>query len=88
MHVKRPGRHGVQIRIASICNDAVFYFTVDHLTTMPVLRLSSLDDRMINERDAVSRLKVGRGSQSSWRNHELVPLCPPHIPYDLIRDQL
>jgi hypothetical protein len=34
---------------------------------------------------SVSRMN-GRRNRSTWRKRAPVPLCPPHIPYDLTRD--
>jgi hypothetical protein len=32
---------------------------------------------------SIGVIKIGRGSQSTWRKHAPVPLCSPQIPHDL-----
>jgi hypothetical protein len=40
---------------------------------LPVSRLYSINDRMINEYGAVDRMRIGRGNLGTWRNPGPVP---------------
>jgi hypothetical protein len=62
------------------------FFLVGYLTTLSILRLYSIDDRMINKCGAVGGMGVGRGNQSTWRIPTPIPLRQPLVPYDLTWD--
>jgi hypothetical protein len=62
-------------------------FFVCYLTTLSVSILYSVNDRMINECGAVTRIRISRGSQSTRRKPGLVPLHPPQISHDLTWDR-
>jgi hypothetical protein len=51
-----------------------------------VLRLHSIDERMINECGAADGKRSGRRNYSTHIKPEPVPLCPPQIPHDLTWD--
>jgi hypothetical protein len=44
--------------------------------------------RMINEREAVGGLKIGRGTQSTYRNRIPLPLHPLQVLHDFTRDRI
>jgi hypothetical protein len=58
-------------------------FEVCHLTTLSVLRLYSVDYRMINEFGVVGGMRSGKGNRSTRRKPAPATLCLPQIPHDL-----
>jgi hypothetical protein len=62
-------------------------FLVCYLTILSVLRLYSIDGRMINEYGAIGRMRIGGENQSTRRKPAPVSLCPPQIPHDMTWDQ-
>jgi hypothetical protein len=46
---------------------------------MSVMRLFSVDDRMINGYGTAGGMRIGREGQSMQRKPTLVPLCPQQI---------
>jgi hypothetical protein len=52
------------LRDARVCTQLLY---LCYLTTLSVLRLNSVSDRMINECGAVGGIRIGRGNQSSSR---------------------
>jgi hypothetical protein len=57
------------------------------VTTLSVSELYSIDDRMINEHEAVGGMRIGRGNRGTRRKPILVSLYPPQIPHDLTWDR-
>jgi hypothetical protein len=57
------------------------------VTMLSVSRLYSIDDRMIDEHEAVCGMKIGRGNRCTRRKPAPVPLCPSQIPHDPIWDR-
>jgi hypothetical protein len=55
------------------------------LTMLSVMRLFSVDDRMINGYGTAGGMRIGREDQSTQRKPTSVPLCPQQIPRSLIR---
>lgn len=47
------------------------------LTTLPVSRLHSVDDKVSDDCGAVAGMKIGKGRRSTRRKPAPVPLCPP-----------
>jgi hypothetical protein len=55
------------------------YSYVGYLTTLPVTRLYTVDDKMINERGAVGGIKMGRANLSPRRQADPMTFCPLQI---------
>jgi hypothetical protein len=55
--------------------------------TLSVLRLYSIDERMINECKVVDRMRCGRRKLQYSRGNPTQYLCPPKIPHDLTWNQ-
>jgi hypothetical protein len=51
--------------------------------TASVLRLCSVDDRMINLYGEASGTRIGRRNRSTRKKPPSMPLCPTKIPHDL-----
>jgi hypothetical protein len=62
---------------------AVIISKVGCLTTLSMSRMSSVDDRIINECGAVGGMRIGKRNRSSRRRRFSVSLCPPQILHDL-----
>jgi hypothetical protein len=77
-------RHGIIFKVRIYTRRLISLIFVAYLTTLSVLRLYSVDDRMVNEYGAVGGLKVGRGNRITRRKAALLPLCPPQIAHYLI----
>jgi hypothetical protein len=55
----------------------VFFLSkVCYLTMLSVSRLYSVDDKMINEYEAVDGTGIGRRKLNTWRKSAPLPFCP------------
>jgi hypothetical protein len=66
----------------SECKVSSLWFQVAYFMMLPVLRLCSVNDRMINECGAVGGMRIGRGNSGTLRKSVPVRLFPPQFPHD------
>jgi hypothetical protein len=59
------------------------YFYIVYLMTLSVSRISSVNDKGINEYGSIDGMGIGRGNRSTSRKPAPVPLYPLKIIHDL-----
>jgi hypothetical protein len=79
--------HSLFTLFTGFTDDSLLLLLVGCLTTLLVLRLYSVVDRIINECGAVGEMRIDRGSRSTGKKLASVSLCPPQIQHDLTCDR-